>query len=319
MKVSLVYDEPVAAGAAMDGLPDDIGREFEDADTVAALLDAIAVCGHEPAKVPLDADFFVRIRDAKPDLVFNISEGLRGRAREAMVPAWLDHLGIPCTGSDGLTLAISLDKALTKELAAAHGVRTPPFRRVSGMADLAGFDVPFPVFVKPNAEGSNMGVWASSLVRDVEELSVRVERILTNYGDCLVERFAPGRELCVGLLGNGAVDVLAVAEVCIDDGFYAQAEAPLRHKKMLCPVSVPAETIDDMVRMTKTVFEVLRCRDLMRADFMLDDEGLPTFLEANPLPSLSPAKAVYPLQSKVSGLGYEELIGRVIDAALARG
>jgi D-alanine-D-alanine ligase len=186
------------------------------------------------------------------------------------------------------------------------------------MADLAGLDVPFPLFVKPNAEGSNMGVFRSSLVRTREELESQVTRVLSSYRDCLVEAFAPGIELCFGLLGNDPPEGLAIAQVCIEAQFFAGPDRPLRHQKMICPVDVPAETAEQMRVMTLTVFHLLGCRDLARADFMLDAEGRPTFLEVNPLPSLSPAKAVYPLQARAAGIAYDELIARVIEAAVRR-
>ena len=112
MKVALIYDE-VPDPCLATRLPEDCGAEFEDAQTIQVLLRAIQACGHDAVEVPLGVDFPQRIRKIGPDLVFNIAEGLRGPARESIVPAWLDHLGIAYTGSDGLSLALSLDKALT--------------------------------------------------------------------------------------------------------------------------------------------------------------------------------------------------------------
>jgi D-alanine-D-alanine ligase len=216
-------------------------------------------------------------------------------------------------------MAISLDKGLTKKLAAAAGVRTPPFARVCSPEQASAIDLPFPLFVKPNAEGSNMGVRSSSLVRTREQLDAQVRRILDDhYAACLVEVFAPGRELCVALLGNDPPRFLAPAEVCVADDLYEQPDTPLRHKRMICPVELPPGILEPMQEMTLAVFQALGCRDLGRADFMLDAQGQPTFLEINPLPCLSPATAVFPLQAKAAGLAFEELIGAVIDAALAR-
>ena len=118
MKVILVYDESISLETA-GSLPEDIGAEYESNRTIGAMLQAIRACGHEAAGLILAGDFAEQIRRMEPDLVFNIAEGVRGPARESIVPAWLDHLGIPYTGSDGLTLAVSLDKALTKTLVSA--------------------------------------------------------------------------------------------------------------------------------------------------------------------------------------------------------
>jgi D-alanine-D-alanine ligase len=313
-----VYDEPADTALFAD-LPPDHGREYEDPETIEALLAAIEAAGHEAIPLAFGLDLALRMRDLGPELVFNIAEGVRGRARESIVPAWLDHLGIPYAGSDGLTLAVSLDKGLTKTLAQSCGVRTPPFRRVASVEAAADTDLPFPLFVKPNAEGSNMGLRSSSLVRTRQELTAQVDRVLREYREeCLVEVFAPGMELCVGLLGNDDPEVLEIARVCLDEDFFTHDEAPLRHARMICPVDLDAATRDELRDMTRRIFGQIGCRDMARADFMMDAEGNPTFIEINPLPSLSPSKAVFPVQAGASGISYEQLIGRIIDTALRR-
>lgn len=118
MRVALAYDRPLPALAG-DGLPEDAGAEYEDDQAIAGLLAAIAAHGHDAVPLVLDERFVERVRVLAPDLVFNIAEGVRGPARESIVPAWLDHLGIAYTGSDGLTLALTLDKALTKGIVSA--------------------------------------------------------------------------------------------------------------------------------------------------------------------------------------------------------
>jgi len=129
LKVALVYDVAANPGAA-GTLPADHGAEYEDERTIAALLDAIRACGYESVGVVFDHSFARTIERLGPDVVFNVAEGLRGPARESIVPAWLDHIGIPYTGSDGLTMALTLDKAISKTVAQAHGVATPRWRLV---------------------------------------------------------------------------------------------------------------------------------------------------------------------------------------------
>ena len=142
--------------------------------------------------------------------------------------AWLDHLDIPYTGSDGLTLALSLDKALTKTLVSAEWIRTPAFQRVRSMADVDTVNLTFPLFAKPNAEGSSMGIRRSSRIETGEELQAHVAWILETYRqDCLVEKFAPGREFCVGILGNENPRLLPIVEICSAGDFYTYEEKPL--------------------------------------------------------------------------------------------
>jgi len=317
LEIALVYDEPrqVPPGEG----PEDLGAEYEDERTIAALLDSIRANGHRAVPLPLNEEFPAAVRRVGPELAINIAEGVRGPTRESIVPAWLDHLGVPYTGPDGLTLAVSLDKALTKTLAACHGVRTPRFARVASVAELEGLELEFPLFVKPNSEGSSMGVRRSSLVHDRSELVRQVEWVLTTYRqDCLVEEYAPGREFCVALLGNGQPEVLPIAEVRAPCGFYPFEDKGRHRKELICPAELDDETAAEMRAMAVEVFRLLRCRDLARADFKLDARGRPTFLEVNPLPGLSPYYGIYPRQALAAGYDHAALIGRIIELAIER-
>ncbi len=316
MKVVLAYDEPLSPEAA-GHLPEDFGAEYDSARTIEALLESIRACGYEAVGLALSEDFPQQIRRLEPGLVFNIAEGIRGPTRESVVPAWLDHLGIPYTGSDGLTLAVSLDKALTKTLVSGAGLRTPAFRRVRCMADLGTVDLEFPLFVKPNAEGSSMGVRPSSLVETEEQLKGQAAWILQMYReDCLVEEFAPGREFCVGILGNDEAEVFPIVEICSGGNFYPYEKKHGHQRELICPARITPNLAEEMCRAGRQVFKLLGCRDLARVDFKLDNDGRPTFLEINPLPGLSPHYGIFVYQAQ--GLSHEELIGRIIDSALVR-
>lgn len=318
MKVVLVYDEPISLETA-GSLPDDIGAEYESNRTIAAMLQAIRACGHESAGLSLAEDFPEQIRRMDPDLVFNIAEGVRGPARESIVPAWLDHLGIPYTGSDGSTLAVSLDKALTKMLVSADGVRTPEFLRIRCLADLDTLNLRLPLFAKPNAEGSSMGIRCSSRVETREELQRQVAWILQTYQqDCLVEEFAPGREFCVGILGNDDPRVFPIVEICTAGDFYTHEEKHEHQRQLICPVEIPETVADEMCQSGLKVFERLSCRDLARIDFKLDSDGQPSFLEINPLPGLSPYHGIFVRQAAAEGLAHEDLIAQIINCALER-
>ncbi len=318
MRILLVYDKLQNSGPQPD-LPDDFGAEYDDTATIEGLLEAIRACGHEALDLVLDEDFPRQVRRIEPDLVFNIAEGIRGPARESIVPAWLDELGVPHTGSDGLALAISLDKALTKTIAAAHGVRTPAFRRVRALSELDDADLEFPIFVKPNGEGSCMGVRYASKVDSPEALRRQVDWVLQNYRqDCLVEEFAPGREYCVGILGNDDLQILPIVEVRSPHSFYSYEDKHVHRKELICPADLPCELAEEMRAMAVEAFRALRCRDLARLDFKLDKAGRPAFLEINPLPGLSAEYGIFPVQARAAGFTYEGLIGHIIDLALRR-
>jgi len=318
LKVVLVYDATGSCQIAAP-VPEDLGAEYEDDRTIDALLASIGACGHEVTGLVFDEDFVSEIRRLDPDLVFNIAEGVRGPMRESIVPAWLDHLGIGYTGSDGLTLALSLDKSLTKTLAADRGVRTPAFRRIRTEADLEDLDLELPLFVKPNGEGSSMGIRGASKVDSWTDLERQVSWVLNTYEqDCLVEEFAPGSEYCVGIVGNDDPQFLPIVEIRCEGGFYSYEAKSCHKKELICPSDVPAEVADQMRRSALTMYRILSCRDFARVDFRIDREGFPTFLEINPLPGLSPYYSIFTYQAAAAGLTHQELVGQIIDLAMDR-
>jgi D-alanine-D-alanine ligase len=266
------------------------------------------------------------------DFAFNIAEGIRGEAREAQIPAMLEMLGIPYSGSGVTTLAITLDKRRTKEVLVANGIRTPRFQLLSRAEDLApGLD--FPLFLKPNGEGSSRGITAKSLVSSKDELEeVATEMVATYRQPVLIEEYLTGREFTVGLLGNPP-EVLPIVEVGFDG---LPEDAP----KFDCyevkwiydsldagydTTTCPARVDDDLrsrieIAATRT-FEALEVRDLCRLDLRLDGDGEPSVFDVNALPGLIPDPAEnsrFPKAARAAGYSYEELIGKVFNAALAR-
>src|SRR2546421_2894516 len=163
MRIGLAYNQkPEPASTEDPESSNDAYAEWDDPSTIAAVEQALGPCG---SVIRLEADQFFpqELALARPDLVFNMAEGLHGQSREALVPAICEYLNVPYTGSDPLTLALSLHKGRTKEILAFRGVPTAPFASVQTPADLERVALPFPVFVKPIAEGSGKGVFADNL------------------------------------------------------------------------------------------------------------------------------------------------------------
>src|SRR6185503_4879219 len=152
---------------------------------------------------------------ARWDLVFNYAEGMFGFAREAQVPALLDAFQIPYTFSDGLVFALTLHKGMTKHVVRDMGIPTPDFTVVSTASDAENVRLPFPVFVKPVAGGSSVGISAASYVADRSALDSTCRDLLHRFHQpVLVEAFLPGRELTVGIVGTGPrAKVIGVMEV----------------------------------------------------------------------------------------------------------
>jgi len=182
----------------------DARAEYDDEVTIAHIERALCRFGHRVVLLPDRSDLVENLSRAKSDgldIVFNLAEGRRGRNRESLVPAILEWMDIPYTGSDPLTLGLSLDKGLCKTIAAAAGVRTAPHAVVDSADGARQVRLRFPLFVKPLCEGSSKGVRLKSKAETTEEL---VEWVVRTYRQpALVEEFLHGREFSVGVLGNG--------------------------------------------------------------------------------------------------------------------
>lgn len=301
--------------------------EYDTPETVAALLAALGAAGHSAVPIEMDADCLTNLRREQPDIAFNIAEGLPGLGREAQAPAICEMLGIPHTGSGVLTLALCLDKAMTKRVLAHAGVPTPGFRVIPPGSPPDPGPLRFPLFVKPLREGSSMGISPRSLVREMGELAQQVAAVHSVFGEpALVEEFLQGREFTVGMLGNRDVEFLPVTE--INYGALPVGYPPVytyQFKKewdddhlYLCPAPVAPELLQRLQRTALATYRAVECLDVGRVDLRLDAEGTPHVLEINPLPGMAPGFSDLPRQADVAGIGYERLVRRILEAALAR-
>ncbi|PKN32868.1 MAG: D-alanine--D-alanine ligase, partial [Deltaproteobacteria bacterium HGW-Deltaproteobacteria-20] len=244
-------------------------------------------------------------------------------AREAQVPALLDAWDIPYTFSGPDVLALALHKGWTNAVLRAHGVPTADFGIVNSMDDVGAIDLPFPLFVKPVAEGSSKGVSDKSLVRDREALREICAHVLGTYRQpALVETFLPGREFTVGLLGSGReCRVLGVMEVLStasgDACAYTYANKQEWRERALYELATdgPAEQAAEVAR---AAWRALGCLDAGRIDVRLDERGEARFIEVNPLAGLNPESSDLPILCGKIGLGYDELISSIMDSAIRR-
>ena len=334
-------DSPAAAAgatrpSAAATVDDDEYAEWDSPETIDAVARALAGCG-EVIRLEADADFPARLREAAPDIVFNIAEGLRGVNREAHVPAICEFFGIPYSGSDPFTLSLCLDKARAKEVLAYHGVRTAPFvvlrdERELGVALRA---LSFPLFVKPVHEGSSKGITERNLCRSHEELDAQVRFLLERYAQpVLVETYLPGAEFTCAILGNGGgATVLPIVGMNFDAlpdgavpiyGFEAKWlwDRPDRPLDIFaCPAPIDDELREEIERVVLHAYRVLGCRDWSRVDVRLDAAGAPHVVEVNPLPGILPDPAdnsCFPKAARAAGIEYDELIQRCLRHAAER-
>lgn len=307
--------------------------EWDAPATIDAVAAALARAG---TLIRLEANetFPARLHAARPDIVFNIAEGLHGPNREAHVPAICEFYDIPCTASDPLTLALAHDKARAKQVFAAHGVPTPDWT-------VARADMPIvlpgngPWIVKPVHEGSSMGIGVASVCTDLAGVVARVRDIDARYQQhALIEQFLTGREFTVAILGNGAeAHALPLVEIALSAlpagavpvyGYEAKwlwdvPEAPL--DIFQCPADVDAPLAHAIEDVALRAYHALGCRDWARVDVRLDADALPCVLEINPLPGILPdprQNSCFPKAARTAGIDYDALILTVLDIALRR-
>jgi D-alanine-D-alanine ligase len=323
MRIGIAYD--LKTHVVHEGpQPDDMLEEYDSPETISALAGALRALGCDTIELGGGRGFLERMLAAPGcvDLVFNIAEGQRSRSREAHVPAVCEMLGVPYTHSDPLTLAMTLDKELTKRIAASHGIATAPFCLIERTSDVADAPIPpFPIIAKPNGEGSSMGIRRNAVCRDRAALACRVEALLANYRQpVLVESFLPGTEVTVAVMGDGpGAHALGAMEIAPRDGgaehFIYGVETKRNYLAEVdyhVPPRLPAATLGAIEAVALVVYRVLGCRDVARIDLRLDRAGEPCLLEVNALPGLDPARSDLPILCSLLGISYQNLIGRIV-------
>jgi D-alanine-D-alanine ligase len=325
MHIGLTYD--LRMDYLAEGYSEEETAEFDRPETIDSIAGALNELGHSLDRIGNARQLVARLAQGdRWDLVFNFAEGLHGSAREAQVPAILELYQIPYTFSDPLVMAVALHKDVTKTLVRAAGFPTPDFTVVYTEEDAGRVELPFPVFVKPAAEGTSKGISAASKILDRKNLAATCAALLHQFRQrVLVETFMPGRELTVGILGTGIdAEVAGTVEVSLRPG--ADAEVYSYRNKEFCEELVQYRPVspehDAEVRSAETmalaIYRRLGGRDAARLDFRSDAQGQPNFLEINPLPGLHPLHSDLPILCGFRGIAFVELIRRIVDSARRR-
>ncbi len=334
MKIALTYNLKKELPKAQD-LPPDFYAECDDLETVENVRDALAERHGDVLMIEADEDAYERLRQARPGMVFNMAEGIWGDSRESQLPAIMEMLRIPYTGSSPLTLGLCLNKGRAKQILEWHGIRTPRFIVTDVFTPEITGSLCFPMIVKPLFEGSSKGIKNDSIVHDEEGLKDRIERVRGEYSQsALIEEFLPGREFTVALLGNGAdLRTLPIVEInysSLPEGInpiYSYEakwvldtpDAPL--DIFSCPAKVDAplkKAIDDAAL---SAYRALDVKDWCRIDIRLDSNGRPGVIELNPLPGIlmdPNCNSCFPKAARSAGMTFTELVNSVVDAACKR-
>jgi D-alanine-D-alanine ligase len=328
MKIALVYN----LKRIKPNFKRDDEAEFDSQKTIQEIKNSLEKWGkHKAYLVEADENAYLKLKQLKNkiDLVFNIAEGKHGEAREAQIPAILEMLKIPYTGSGPLTLAICLDKALTKEILLYHKIPTSKFQLFLSENEPLNKQLKFPLFVKPNAEGSSKGIFFGSVFNNEKDLRKRIRFIIKKYKQgALVEEYLPGREFSVAILGNkGSEQIFPIMELDFSknlkglsfDSFESKHIWELPENFIVCPAKISFKLEKKIKDICLKTFRVLGCRDLARIDLRLDKNGVPNILEINPLPAIGDRLLDgYPKAALTFGLNYEELINKIVEVACLR-
>ena len=309
-------DDPIDASAELDGHK-----------TIECIKSALESVGHKVILIGGARQLIGRQanHDLKMDIVFNISEGFKGRNRESQVPAILDLYGIPFVGADALTLGVTLDKVMAKKCFIADGIPTARYFKATMEDDLAELNtIGYPLFVKTLHEGTSKGITQHSRVEDFDQLKKQVEHICRNYDQpALVEEFIKGTEFTVGVIGNEPPQAMPVVQYAMSgqtnlgNEFYSYRHVAEKLVEHICPAPIDGKLARRLQDLAVRTYRSVDCRDFGRVDFRVDEAGDPYVLEINPLPNLSPDD-VFMLFGQVVGMSYNQIINKIMDEALKR-
>ena len=316
-----------------EGVPPDAFADFDHIETIDSLRAALETDGHQTVFIQADRELPYSLREVKPDICFNIAEGLGGDAREAQVPALLEMLGIPYTGSRILANGISLDKTLTKRIWRDRRLPVAPFQEFITGDEPIRTELKFPLFVKPAREGTGMGVDMKAIVNNEKELRERAMYIINTYQQpALVETFLPGREFTVGILGRADAKLYSRhPEWYEKDGFHRFPILELDSSRSVtpwvygleakskdvgadgspgyfCPAEIEPELEKKLKYFALRAHQLLYTLDVSRTDIRLDEDGNPRVMEINTLPGLTPDYSDLCLQAAAEGIRYEDLV-----------
>jgi len=301
-------------------------------DVVAALargglvVDALGIDDELTAAMSAIAAF-------APDVVFNLCESLSGDARfEPLLPMLLEHAGIAYTGSPPLALGLALHKQKAKGVLRGAGVPTPEAACLT-TADVSAVTLPFPLIVKPSREDASTGISSQSVVHERADLERQVAAVIKRYRQpALVERYIDGREIYVSMLGRraGGIDLLPLHEIDFSEmpagrprivSFAAKWEetsAEYRGTKPVPCAGLPGDVAARLATVARSAFAAMELRDYGRLDIRLAADGTPYVIDVNPNCDLSEAAGGFARAGRAAGLGYDEVIRRIVDLAFQR-
>ncbi|MDZ7741513.1 MAG: D-alanine--D-alanine ligase [Bacteroidota bacterium] len=322
MRIGLTYD--LKEDYLKMGLSPEEAAEFDSIETIDAIERVLQDMGFSTERLGNAYSLLEMLGKAKRwELVFNICEGLHGAGREAQVPAILELFNIPYVFSDVLCLSLSLHKGMCKHVVRDHAIPTADFQVIRSVSEGSKIKLPYPLFVKPVAEGTGKGISPGSFVENESQLKLQLEYLLETFRqEVLVEVYLPGREFTAGLIGsNDDSRCIGVMEVNFKRTHAANTysfENKLEYQHHVYYTKPEAEVIRKCEEVALASWKALGCRDGGRVDLRMDAGGTPNFIEVNPLAGLHPEHSDLPILARMFGMDYKSLIRNMVFSALNR-
>lgn len=322
MKIGLTYD--LRQDYLDMGFSEEETAEFDKESTIIGIEKALNELGYETERIGHIKNLVKSLADGKSwDLVFNIAEGLYGIAREAQIPAILEAYKIPHIFSSAFTLAVCLDKGLTKTIIQQNKIPTADFAVVKTIEDVEKINLPYPLFAKPIAEGTGKGVNLTSKIVNKIQLKNTCETLLEEFNQpVLVETFLSGEEFTVGITGTGdEAKVVAVMQIVLGDKAESEIYSYANKDNYEDRVSYKLVTGEMAKKCEEVALKSWKCLDCLdggRVDVRLDSKGVVNFIEVNPLAGLNYITSDLPIMCKLKGYPFNDLINDIMSSALKR-
>ena len=335
LNIVVLYDrweEPDAPGSSSSEKAP-LTRTLDRKEVEEEVADALGRLGHEAILHVLDGS--VRTLHALAridcDLVFNLAESFAGKdTADHCIAAYLELIGKRFTGSGSHGLLYAQDKGVAKKILEFHGIHTPVFARsYRGRLDFS-HDLEFPVIVKPAREDGSIGIEFNAVVSSIRELMERIDWLHANFDSpVLIEEYVEGREMYVGVIGNDVPTALPVVELDLSklpegrpriagaEVKWGKGTRAYKDTKSVVAEGLPEETVALLQQTAIAVYHALDLRDYARIDMRLQPDGRVAVIEANPNPWLA-SRAEFAMASRKAGRTYTQLVGEIVDLALAR-
>ena len=336
LKIAIIYDRMLVdddeeSGPSPEKSP--VTRSLDKKEVEEEVAEALVKLGHEPLMHEIDGTTKSLLALAKIDcdLVFNLCESFADDdTADFKIAAFLELLKKKYTGAGTHGLMLAQDKAIAKKIFAFHGVHTPVFAKsFRGRLDFS-HDLQFPVIVKPAREDGSIGIEFSAVVSSIKELMERMDWLHQHFDSpVLIEEYIEGREMYVGVIGNAKPEALPVIELDLSklpegtpriagaEVKWGKGTKAYRDTKSAVADGLPDETVLALQQAAIAAYQALELRDYGRIDMRLQADGRVHVIEANPNPWLS-SRAEFAMAARKSGRTYTELIGEIVDLAMAR-